>query len=109
MDALTSDIKYVSGTVTTSDYDLFTDSFHISVDQMEHSLDIIDIRCLVWTEEDRSDGKWYITEYVEDVVPDFTISVSDFSDNASVYYIEMYTYTADSMMYQIGSTTLERK
>lgn len=109
MDALTSDIKYVSGTVTTSDYDLFTDSFHISVDQMEHSLDIIDIRCLVWTDEDRSDGKWYITEYVEDVVPDFTISASDFSDNASVYYIEMYTYTADSMMYQIGSTTLKRK
>lgn len=108
METLTSDIKYASGNVTVGDYDFITDSFNIFVDEIEHSVDIVDMRCLVWTMEERSDAKWYVLEYNEDAPHFFDIPTGDFSSDVSTYYAEVYIYTDDAMMYQLGTVTFEK-
>lgn len=107
MEMLTSDIKYASGDITIGDYDFLTDSFDIVVDELEYSLDIVDIRCLVWTLEDRSDARWYVCEYDEDTEHSFTIQTKDFSSDTSTYFIEVYVYTDDAMMYQLDTAVFE--
>lgn len=108
MEMLTSDIKYANGNVTVGSYNILTDSFDIVVDELEYSLDIVDMRCLVWTHDDRSDAQWYIQEYTEDATHSFDIQTDDFSNDASVYFIEVYIYTDDAMMYQLGTATFEK-
>lgn len=104
MDELTADVTYAKGAITADGYNIISDSFDVSIDNMQHSVDIVDLRCLVWTKEDRSDAKWFIQSYEGDRNYDFQISTLDFSSDAQIYQIEVYAYTKDTMMYKLGST-----
>lgn len=107
MEDLTSDVKYVKGVLTLEPSRELDQSFTIYVGQLEFSISPVDLRCLVWTKEDRSDAKWYVIPYEEGAEHAFFIPSTDFPEASGRYYTEVYMYGNDTMMYQIGNMIAE--
>lgn len=103
MEELTSDITYANAAVTIGPYKPIAQTFDVLVDEMDYSMEIIDVRCLVWTLDDKSDAQWYIQPYEEDQDYIFTIPVSDFREDAAIFYIEAFAYAENTIMYSLGT------
>ncbi len=107
MEELTADITYADAAVTASNYKPLARTFDVEVNEMDYSVEIIDMRCLVWTAEDKSDAKWYILPYSENNLYTFTIPISDFTTEGTVYNAEVFAYADNTIMYSLGTSYID--
>lgn len=107
MEELTSDITYADASIMMDKYKPLAGTFDVLVNEMDYSVDIMDIRCLVWTAEDKSDARWYILPYSEDESYTFTIPVTDFSASGTIYNVEIFAYAKNTIMYSLGTNFID--
>ena len=103
MDEITKDVTYAKAAITITKYRPVQGAYEVLVNEMNHSLEIEDIRCLAWTKEDQSDAKWYIIPYNGEIDHKFLIYDTDFSKDTDTLYVQVFAYGTNTIMYSLGT------